>query len=149
MNEQGKISSDASKVIGIMFLLVVLTLVTFSSDIFGYGSGSGNRRLIFLPPPTVQRSTTTQIALGRNNEPLINPGLRFQFGRSIGYGYAGSDVARLQQTLKDQGFYVPPVSGFFGLFTYQSLIAFQNSRSLTPTGYLDVVTRSVLNTLVK
>lgn len=49
-------------------------------------------------------------------------------------GNSGSLVRRLQQALKDQGFYNGPVDGMFGFATTEAVKAFQKSRGLSQDG---------------
>ena len=46
----------------------------------------------------------------------------------------------VQKKLKDQGYELGPIDGFWGKKTKIALKAFQNDRSLNTTGYLDVKT---------
>jgi peptidoglycan hydrolase-like protein with peptidoglycan-binding domain len=51
------------------------------------------------------------------------------------YGSRGDDVARLQQKLKESGFYTySKVTGYYGPITRDSVIRFQKDRGLVPDG---------------
>lgn len=59
-------------------------------------------------------------------------------------GCTGSDVARLQQTLNERGYYCGTVDGEFGPRTYQAVIAFQKDNNCKPDGVVGNQTRQAL-----
>ena len=56
----------------------------------------------------------------------------------------GPDVTKLQQRLKDLGFYSGAVDGHFGASTQAALIAFQKSKGLPDDGIAGPQTLSAL-----
>lgn len=64
-----------------------------------------------------------------------NPTLAGNLGvRTLARGSRGSDVARLQETMKFLGFYSGPVDGVFGGGTWQAVRRFQEAMGLTADG---------------
>ena len=67
----------------------------------------------------------------------------------------GSDILTLQQFLNTHGYVLTPTgngspgseTNFFGLYTYQALIKFQEAHGLPATGFLGPLTRAAINSL--
>ncbi len=64
-------------------------------------------------------------------------------------GSVGNEVRMLQVILKAQGLFPvqQAVTGYFGQFTYQGVVALQKKNSLTPIGQVGPQTRALLNVL--
>jgi|GEM_PF-6867500 len=72
------------------------------------------------------------------------------FTRDLTIGSTGEDVSRLQEFLKERGYYFGKIDGKFGRNfrtskTRQAVIAFQRANGLPRTGIVDAATRAVLN----
>ena len=63
-------------------------------------------------------------------------------------GSQGPDVNRLQQALKDKGFYTGQIDGDFGPGTEAAVRAFQGSKNLTADGVAGVMTKAALGIFV-
>jgi peptidoglycan hydrolase-like protein with peptidoglycan-binding domain len=59
----------------------------------------------------------------------------------------GDDVQRLQDFLREKGFYNYKSTGYFGKITKAALISFQNSVSVSATGNFDAATRAKAHAL--
>lgn len=71
------------------------------------------------------------------------------FAADLLYGNRGSDVEKLQKTLKRLGFFPGRLTTqYFGDITKGSLALFQKSHGLTQSGVLDNETRKLLNKIV-
>lgn len=69
----------------------------------------------------------------------------FKFYRPLSYGMRHSDVAELQNRLRQEGIYSGPVTGFFGAQTMAALKQYQRLHGLSPLGSLGPGTRALLN----
>jgi peptidoglycan hydrolase-like protein with peptidoglycan-binding domain/3D (Asp-Asp-Asp) domain-containing protein len=77
---------------------------------------------------------------------VITPGA---FSSEIAYGGRGTDIEKLQKTLKRLGFFQGRfTTQYFGDITKTSLVAFQKSHGLDGSGVLDEKTRSTLNQII-
>ena len=76
---------------------------------------------------------------------------QFLFTVNLKKGMTHPDVSKLQQRLKDEGFYTyPQITGYFGDVTKAAVIAYQKANKITPAeGYVGPITRSKLNEPVK
>jgi peptidoglycan hydrolase-like protein with peptidoglycan-binding domain len=63
---------------------------------------------------------------------------------TLRWGSTGDDVAKLQQTLAELGFYSGPIDGSFGPLTRSAVMAFQRANGLTPDGIVGPITWSAL-----
>jgi hypothetical protein len=70
---------------------------------------------------------------------------KHQFLVSLYVGSEGADVIALQERLTAEGFYSGAVTGYYGSFTKGAVMRYQTARGLTPSGVLDVSTRTMLN----
>ena len=64
--------------------------------------------------------------------------------RTLRWGMAGDDVARLQQALQSLGYYAGAVDGRFGVQTRSAVMAFQRARGLPVDGVAGPVTLGAL-----
>lgn len=70
----------------------------------------------------------------------------FTFTKMIKSGVRGTDVSKLQETLKRLGFFTyPQITGLFGQVTRTAVQAYQKSHNLVEDGTLNVETRNALN----
>lgn len=60
-------------------------------------------------------------------------------------GSSGEDVKRLQERLKEFGFYDGEISGVFDEKTEAAVIIFQESEGLTPDGFVGIMTQHELD----
>ena len=60
------------------------------------------------------------------------------------YGSSGSEVSKLQQALKDKGYFNDSVTGYFGSVTKNAIISFQRKNNLTPDGIAGPITLNKL-----
>lgn len=63
---------------------------------------------------------------------------------AINKGDSGVEVTSLQESLKANGYYEGPVTGFYGSLTEEAVIKFQNSKGLVPDGIAGSATQSAL-----
>lgn len=61
------------------------------------------------------------------------------------YGCSGDQVIKLQQQLKDKGYFNASTTGYFGSITYNSVINFQKDNSLAVDGIVGPKTWAKLN----
>lgn len=79
---------------------------------------------------------------------LLSNSSAYKFSRDLTINSKGEDVLKLQQFLKDAGFYNGAVSGTFNQETKTSLTNYQKSFNLLPAnGYFNVKTRNYINAL--
>ena len=62
----------------------------------------------------------------------------------LSFGTRGGEVKRLQQGLKQAGFFKGPATGYFGTKTKSALLQFQKARGLPPDGILGIETKKAL-----
>jgi N-acetylmuramoyl-L-alanine amidase len=67
--------------------------------------------------------------------------------KNLEFGASGEDVRRLQERLKEFGFYDGEISGEFDEKTRESVISFQESEGLTPDGFVGIMTMHELDLL--
>ena len=60
-------------------------------------------------------------------------------------GASGEDVRRLQERLREFGFYDGEITGEFDEKTRASVISFQESEGLTPDGFVGIMTMHELD----
>lgn len=65
--------------------------------------------------------------------------------RDLSRGATGEEVADLQRTLRDRGFWLPRASGEFGVHTHHAVVAFQKAHGLERDGVVDAPTRRALS----
>ena len=63
---------------------------------------------------------------------------------ALNKGDNGAEVTSLQESLKANGYYEGPVTGFYGSLTEEAVIKFQNSKGLVPDGIAGSATQSAL-----
>lgn len=64
---------------------------------------------------------------------------------TLQYGMSGSDVAALQQELKDNGYFGGTCTGYYGSYTRNAVLALQRDWGLTPDGIAGPATLGALN----
>lgn len=64
---------------------------------------------------------------------------------NLKYSMRGQEVSELQDFLIDKGFLTTTPSGFFGLLTLKAVKAYQLSEGLPGTGFVGLMTRTVIN----
>lgn len=69
----------------------------------------------------------------------------FNFTRSLSEGDSGTDVMELQKLLKEKGFFMSEVTGYFGPVTTAALRAYQSANGLEPAGVVGPRTLKLLN----
>ncbi|MBQ4637817.1 MAG: peptidoglycan-binding protein, partial [Clostridia bacterium] len=62
----------------------------------------------------------------------------------IAWGSTGSDVSKVQQKLKQWGYYDGSIDGIFGRQTYDAVVWFQKSNGLTADGKVGTQTAQAL-----
>lgn len=72
---------------------------------------------------------------------------QFLFTKNLKLGMTDSEVSKLQERLKLEGFYTyPQITGYFGPVTKEALIKYQKANNITPAeGYFGPITRSKMN----
>lgn len=89
--------------------------------------------LIFtdIPNDLIEKAKTTQ----------------FLFTVNLAFKSTHNDVKRLQERLRDEGYYqYPSITGYFGTVTKQAVIDYQKAKSIKPaSGYVGPLTRAELN----
>jgi len=68
-----------------------------------------------------------------------------KFTETLYVGVRDPEVTLLQETLKSLGYYLGPITGYFGELTKAAVTAFQSARGLEPVGSVGPLTRSELN----
>ena len=56
---------------------------------------------------------------------------------SYGYGEINDDIRLIQQRLKTLGYFNDDPTGFFGMYTVETLQAFETANTITVDGYAD------------
>lgn len=80
---------------------------------------------------------------------LLLPSIAWaSFDRNLRYGSKGSDVTELQEFLTDQGLYSGPITGKYYALTTKGVKNFQVREKLSPTGTVNLSTRTRLNDLL-
>jgi hypothetical protein len=71
----------------------------------------------------------------------------YQFTKNLRKGDKNYDVQKLQERLRDEGFYnYPEVTGYFGTITEQAVKDYQTAKKIKPvSGYVGPLTRESLN----
>ena len=69
----------------------------------------------------------------------------FKFTKSLKLGSKGTEVSKLQQKLKDLGYFKTAVTGTFGTITENAVKAFQKAHKLAVVGNVGPKTRALLN----
>ncbi len=81
---------------------------------------------------------------------LTQSSIVYNFTRDLTIGSKGEDVKKLQEFLKEQGFFNREASSYFGSVTKEALINFQKKANISPTaGYFGLKTRNYINSLIK
>ncbi len=83
--------------------------------------------LAATPTPTADVRSMLQVTIAPNTTPAPTPML-------IKLGTAGDDVKKMQERLKQLGYYTGTVDGQFGLGTQDAVIRFQTQHGLTADG---------------
>lgn len=65
--------------------------------------------------------------------------------KNLKYGQRDKEVTELQEFLIDGGFLNGTPTTFFGLLTLKAVKAYQKSTSISPTGYVGILTRQKIN----
>lgn len=65
--------------------------------------------------------------------------------KNLKYGQRDNEVMELQEFLVDKGFLKTIPTNFFGLLTLKAVKAYQTSVSVSPTGFVGVLTREKIN----
>ncbi|HEY8561210.1 MAG TPA: peptidoglycan-binding domain-containing protein [Pyrinomonadaceae bacterium] len=65
--------------------------------------------------------------------------------KNLAFGASGEDVKRLQERLREFGFYDGELTGEFDEKTKNSVINFQKSEGLTPDGLVGIMTQHELD----
>lgn len=68
------------------------------------------------------------------------------FSRNLSYKSRGPDVVALQDILRARGYLFTASTGYFGIATFKAVKAYQRAHSITPTGFVGLRTRALLNT---
>jgi hypothetical protein len=68
-----------------------------------------------------------------------------KFNKNIGFKYRNVDVTELQTRLISLGYMRGTATGYFGVVTLQAVKDFQRANGITPTGFVGVMTRGLLN----
>lgn len=82
--------------------------------------------------------------------PTPQPSPGHQFNMDLSFGMRGSEVVRLQDRLKQLGFFPKTVTstGYFGTVTRDAVSKFQRYYGITPSvGYFGPITRKKINSL--
>jgi uncharacterized protein YcgL (UPF0745 family) len=76
---------------------------------------------------------------------------QFIFTMNLKQGMTHPDVSKLQERLRDEGYYTyPQITGYFGPITKEALIKYQKANNIKPAeGYFGPITRSKMNEPVK
>lgn len=93
--------------------------------------------LAATPTPTADVRSMLQVTIDPNNTPTPTPLL-------LKLGAQNDEVRRMQQRLKELGFYTGEVDGQFGPGTQEAVILFQTQHGLTPDGIAGEGTRTRL-----
>ena len=67
--------------------------------------------------------------------------------KNLQFGDSGEDVRRLQERLREFGFYDGEMTGEFDEATKDSVVRFQESEGLTPDGFVGIMTMHELDLL--
>lgn len=67
--------------------------------------------------------------------------------QNLSLGDSGEDVGRLQERLREFGFYDGEINGKFDEATQSAVIKFQESGGLTPDGFVGIMTMHELDLL--
>ena len=67
--------------------------------------------------------------------------------KNLAFGASGAEVERLQERLREFGFYDGEITGEFDEKTKDSVISFQKSEGLTPDGFVGIMTQHELDML--
>ena len=67
--------------------------------------------------------------------------------KNLESGASGEDVRRLQERLREFGFYDGDITGEFDEKTEAAVISFQKSEGLTPDGFVGIMTMHELDLL--
>lgn len=82
-------------------------------------------------------ATTTPNETGRFRKDVIN--------KSLGFRSSGEEVRILQVMLLEKGYMQGMATGYFGTLTLRAVKDFQKTNSITPTGFVGPLTRTLLN----
>lgn len=76
---------------------------------------------------------------------------QYRFEKNLKKGDRGYDVQKLQERLRDEGFYTyPELTQFFGDHTFAAVVAYQKKNKISPTsGIVGPLTRAKLNEVKK
>ena len=67
--------------------------------------------------------------------------------KNLAFGASGAEVERLQERLREFGFYDGEITGEFDEKTKDAVISFQKSEGLTPDGFVGIMTQHELDLL--
>lgn len=87
------------------------------------------------------REQTIVVAAPTSSEPA-EPSL---FNQNLGYGSTGPEVVKLQQFLKDRGYFLGDTTGNFFSQTKEAVKVFQRAYAISDTGYFGFISRQVAN----
>lgn len=86
----------------------------------------------------------TPLGNGNNSEKKIEKA-KYKFIKNLRKGLTMEDIKELQSRLSIEGDYDGPVTGFFGVMTYDAVVKYQSRNGLPRTGYVGPLTRGILN----
>ncbi len=110
------------------------------------GGGAGNGTIIATSATTP--TTIKLVPIATTTATKATTTLKFTFTRYLGVGSTLTDVTRLQQILKQLGYFKAGVTGYFGSITKAAVQAFQAKHSFEQTGGVGPLTRAELNKLL-
>jgi peptidoglycan hydrolase-like protein with peptidoglycan-binding domain/chitodextrinase len=114
------------------------------------GGGGGGGGSVAIPPIGPATTTTIATSSASTMPPSVAISVPPVFPRNLTYGDTGADVALLQRTLKNLGFFnaTTTINDTFGQFTQHAVLLFQSAHDLTQSGSLDPETQALLEKVV-
>lgn len=131
MNLKNRVAKTSS----IIVLLLVCSLVG-QSVVYSYGSSS-TRTDRWVKKQMITKATPEQVVVARVVTLFYQP---------LRYGVVSGDVVRMQDFLREEGYFMYPVStGYYGPLTQAAVAAFQKRNNLDQNGMIDDSTRALVN----
>jgi PKD repeat protein len=98
-------------------------------------------------PPTSNPLDDKQVIVRKDGEgaEILAKKTQYRFENDLYFGLKGDEVSRLQDILREKGFFIASSTGYFGAITRNAVIEYQRTNKINTTGYVGPKTRASLN----
>ncbi len=142
---------------GLFFLLVFVSSAGFDQA-FGYGGGGGGGGSVSAPQSSAGGgggggggvfipAITPTPSLPEDDSPegQVLGASTFNFSINLRRTDFNRDVTELQKRLMKEGYFIGPITGYFGPITFAATQSYQSAHGIPSTGFVGPLTRGALN----